>query len=67
MECIKNGKAFCVEYEEDGEIHLYKDCVMEEKGYRGDGIVVNCSGGRKLLKLDHVIRSAYSIEELAAD
>ena len=30
-------------------------------------IIVNCSGGRVRLLLDHVIRSAYTLEELAAN
>ena len=70
LDCIKNGKSFCVEYQEKECVRLYKDCVMEEGGYHADnkpGIVVNCSAGRVRLLVDNVIRSAYTVEELAAE
>jgi hypothetical protein len=68
LNCIKNGKSFCVEYDDDGKIRLYKDCVMEPGSYRADpgSIVVSCKEGQVKLQFDHVIRSAYTIEELAA-
>ena len=69
LDCIKNGKPFCVEYEEDGKISVYSDCRMERSSYSTKplSIIVNCSGGRIRLLLDHVIRSAYTLEELAAN
>ena len=69
LDCIKNGKPFCVEYEEDGKISVYSDCRMERNSYSTKplSIIVNCSGGRIRLLLDHVIRSAYTLEELAAN
>lgn len=69
LECIKNDKPFCVEYEADGKTYLYTDCRMEKGSYRGDppSVVVNCSGGHIRLQIDHIIRSAYTIEELAAN
>ena len=69
LDCIKNGKPFCVEYEEDGKITVYSDCRMERNSYSTKplSIIVNCSGGRIRLLLDHVIRSAYTLEELAAN
>ena len=69
LDCIKNGKPFCVEYEEDGKISVYSDCRMEWGSYSTypSSIIVNCSGGRIRLLLDHVIRSAYTLEELAAN
>ena len=69
LECIKNEKPFCVEYENDGNVSLYTDCIMEPDSYSADpfSIVVNCSGGRVRLLLDHVIRSARSLEELTAN
>ena len=68
LNCIKNGKSFCVEYEDNGKIHLYRDCIMEPGSYRTDpgSLVVRCEEGRVKLLLDHVIRSAYTAEELAA-
>ena len=69
LDCIKNGKPFCVEYEEDGKISVYSDCRMERNSYSTKplSIIVNCSGGRIRLLLDHIIRSAYTMEELAAN
>ena len=68
LNCIKNGKSFCVEYENGGEVRLYRDCIMEPGSYRGDpgSIVVNCAEGQVRLMFDRVIRSAYTAEELAA-
>ena len=67
--CPQNGKSFCVEYEEDGKISVYSDCRMEWGSYSTNpsSIIVNCSGGRVRLLLNHVIRSAYTLEELAAN
>ena len=69
LDCLKNGKSFCAEYQDEEEIHFYKDCVIEEGSYRSgpSGIVVNCSEGRVRLELDNIIRSTYTIEELVSD
>ena len=69
LDCMKNGKSFCVEYDNNGEHLFYKDCLFDEEAYRSDhyGIPVNCSAGRIRLQTDQVIRSAYTIEELTAD
>ena len=69
LDCMKNRKSFCVEYEEDGKISVYSDCRMERNTFSDNppGMIVNCSGGRIRLLLDHVIRSAYTMEELAAN
>ena len=68
LNCIKNGKSFCVEYDDNGKVRLYRDCVMEPGSYRADpgSLVVRCEEGRVKLLFDHVIRSAYTAEELAA-
>ena len=68
LNCIKNGKSFCVEYEDNGKIRLYRDCIMEPGSYRADpdSFVVNHAEGQVKLQFDHVIRSAYTVEELAA-
>ena len=69
LDCIKNGKSFCVEYQDDDGVHFFKDCVMEEGSYRSaeHGIIVNCSEGRVRLLLDKIIRSTYTVEELVSD
>ena len=67
LNCIKNERPFCVEYQEDGEVKLYRDCIVERGSYRADpgSIVVNCSEGQVQLLFERVIRSAYTVEELA--
>lgn len=69
LDCIKNGKPFCVEYLDEDGIHFYKDCVMEEGSYRSSepGIMVKCSEGQVRLHLDKIIRSTYTVEELVSD
>ena len=68
LNCIKNGKSFCVEYDDEGKVRLYKDCVMEPGSYRANpgSIIVSCKEGLVKLQFDHIIRSAYTVEELAA-
>ena len=68
MDCIKNGKSFCVEYTEENEIQLYRDCVMEKGSYLADpaSVIVSHSTGRKKLLFSNVVRSAYTVEELLA-
>ena len=69
LDCIKNGKSFCVEYQDEDGVHFFKDCVMEKGSYLSDeqGIMVNCSEGRVRLHLDKIIRSTYTVEELVSD
>lgn len=69
LDCIKNGKPFCVEYQDDDGVHFYKDCVMVEGSYGSvpSGILVNCSEGQIRLRFDQIIRSTYTVEELASD
>ncbi len=71
LDCMKNGKSFCVEYRTDGGTVFYEDCRFVPHSYRRkkNGIVieVDCRQGRKSLDSDHVIRSSYSAEELLAD
>ena len=69
LECIKNEKPFCIEYQGDDRVHLYKDCIMEKGSYSPSrqGITVNCPEGKKFIQFDRVLRSAYSVEELASN
>ncbi|MDO5139641.1 MAG: hypothetical protein Q4D71_14420, partial [Oscillospiraceae bacterium] len=66
LNCMKVGKPFCVEYTNGDETFFYKDCVYIERTYQTDPfrIDVDCNAGRITLLLDHVIRSAYTTEEL---
>lgn len=69
LDCIKNGKTFCMEYQNDDAIHFYKECVVVPEPYKDRllGFLVRHSGGSFRMQVDHVIRSAYSIEELISD
>lgn len=69
LDCMKNQKDFCVEYEtEDGTV-FYKGCQFIEQSYKAApaSIDVECSKGRVTLLFDKVIRSAYTAEELTAE
>lgn len=69
LDCLKNGKSFCMEYMEEDGVHLYKDCVIDPHSFSSNplSVVVSCSAGRKQILADHVIRSAYTAEELASN
>ena len=64
LDCMKNEKAFCVEYEGEDGICIYKQCVFVPRSYDGDSIEVNSASGTVRLVLDRIIRSAYTAEEL---
>lgn len=69
LDCLKNGKSFCVEYEAENTVVLYKDCwINPRKLYRNPNrVTVDCGGESITLILNRVIRSAYTPEELAAN
>ena len=69
LDCIKNGKPFCVEYQDEDGVRFFKDCVIEKGSYRSaePGFMVNCSEGRIRLHLDKIIRSTYTVEEMVSD
>jgi len=67
IDCIKNGKPFCVEYETDEGTVFYKECRFIEGTYKNGSIDADCSAGRVTLLFDKVIRSAYITEELACN
>ena len=64
LDCMKNEKTFCVEYDAENGIQLYKQCTFVPHSYDGEGIEVDCTGGRIRIVFDRIIRSAYTIEEL---
>ena len=72
VDCLKNGKAFCVEYrEDDGGVIFYDDCHIVPGSYQFSGhsisVEVNSRQGKKTLESGRIVRSAYSVEELVAD
>ncbi len=64
LDCMKNEKTFCVEYDGNNGVCFYNLCVYVPKSYDGMSIEVDCNSGRARLELDKIIRSAYTIEEL---
>ena len=69
IDCIKNGKTFCMEYRDDEGVRFYKECVAVPEPYQGrlPGFLIRHSGGSFRMQPGNVIRSAYSIEELISD
>lgn len=64
LDCMKNGKAFCVEYDTEDGSCFYKQCTFIPHTYDGNGIDVNSAGGRVHLVFEKIIRSAYTVEEI---
>lgn len=69
LDCIKNGKTFCMEYHDVNGIRFYKDCTVVSEPFKDSppGFLVRHSEGGFRMQIDNVIRSAYSIEELISD
>lgn len=64
LDCMKNGKTFCIEYEGKDGSCFYKQCSFIPRSYDGSSIEVNSATGCVRLYLDKIIRSAYKEEEL---
>lgn len=64
LDCIKNEKSFCVEYDGENGICLYNNCVFIPKSYQGESIEVNCNKGKVKLYFAKILRSTYTAEEL---
>ena len=64
LDCMKNGKTFCVEYEGESGICLYKNCIFVQGSIGERSFEVNCNQGIIRLYFDKILRSAYSVEEL---
>lgn len=67
MDSYKNGKSFCVEYDDSCERIFYKDCHIVPGTLRGGKVEVETEGEKVTLILNQIVRSAYTIEELASD
>ena len=64
LDCIKNEKAFCVEYDGEDGICLYSNCVFIPRSMADGNFEVNCNQGKVRLHFDKILRSAYTAEEL---
>ena len=64
IDCIKNGKTFCVEYESEDGICIYNQCKVIPRSYDGSSVEISSASGCVRLDLDRITRSAYTAEEL---
>lgn len=67
LDCLKNEKPFCVEYQEAEGPVIYTNCRFTGKRGRRDqewAMEVQCDQGQKTLVESHVLRSCYTLEEL---
>lgn len=64
IDCIKNGKTFCVEYNGTEGICLYKDCIFIPRSNQDGSFEVDCNHGKVKLFYEKILKSAYTIEEL---
>ena len=67
LDCMKNGKSCCVEYNGEDDICLYKHCSYVPCSYDGNSIEVNSANGCVRLFINRIIRSAYTAEGLCKE
>ena len=64
LDCMKNGKVFCVEIRgEEGTLY-YDNCKCVPHSYDGEYMEIETDQNRIRIRLSDVLRSAYSREEL---
>lgn len=65
LDCLKNGKKFCVEYAANGEKRYLQNCTIIGKMTDERTLTVRLPDGTEAaLILDNITRSGYSLEEL---
>lgn len=64
LDCMKNGKSFCVEYQKDGKACFYSNCTFVPHSYDGVSIEVKSNDSQIRLDFEKIISSAYTAEEL---
>lgn len=64
LDCMKNEKTFCIEYEGDSGVCLYNNCLFVPQSIDNESFEVNCDKGKVRLYFDKILKSAYSVEEL---
>lgn len=64
LDCIKNEKSFCVEYEGENGICFYNNCKFIPRTLEDRSFVVTSDQGNVRLHFNKIIRSAYAAEEL---
>lgn len=64
LDCIKNEKPFCIEYDGENGACLYSNCLFVSGSMSENGFEVNSDQGRITLLFNKILRSAYAIEAL---
>ena len=64
LDCMKNGKSFCVEYNSENGTVLLSNCVFIPGSVQSQSIEVTSNQGQQRLYFDRILKSAYTIEEL---
>lgn len=64
LDCIKNGKSFCVEYKTKNGILFYNNCKYVPRSLEDRSFEVTTEQGTIRLHFDNIIKSAYSVEEM---
>ena len=64
LDCIKNEKLFCVEYDTDDGVCLYNDCMFVPGSMEDGSFEVDSNKGKVRLHFEKILRSAYTAEEL---
>ena len=64
LDCMKNGKPFCVEYQNGDGVCLYKDCIFIPGSMGDRSFEVNSDQGKVRLHFDKILKSSYTVEEL---
>ncbi len=59
LDCLKNGKTFHMDYEEDGNIQFYSNCSIVPRSYDGESLIITYSGEEKKIYLSNVVQSIY--------
>lgn len=59
LDCLKNGKMFHMDYEEDGNIQFYSNCSIVPRSYDGESLIITYSGEEKKIYLSNVVQSIY--------
>lgn len=67
FDCVKNQqKPFCIEYNDNGNTVIYKDC-QGKKILEGEDIIISSGGSQYRLHIPDILRIAYTVEELLSE
>jgi len=67
LDSYKNGHSFCMEYNDSGHIVILDNCVVIPRSLHGNSVQIHSGEYVMEISLDDIIRSASTLEELAAN